>query len=69
MAYKEAAEVALVSGHGQLCHSGALVSGVLAVCQVVVTRGEIGISLWADPGNGPCQQKVLAEYINNNNNR
>ena len=22
----------------------------------------------ADPGNGPCQQKVLTEYINNNNN-
>ena len=24
-------------------------------------------SLRADPGNGPCQQKVLAEYNNNNN--
>ena len=25
--------------------------------------------LWVDPGNGPCQRKVLAEYINNNNSR
>ena len=25
--------------------------------------------LGADPGNAPCQQKVLAEYINNNNRR
>ena len=25
--------------------------------------------LRADPGNGPCQQKVLAEYTNNNNNK
>ena len=23
--------------------------------------------LQADPRNGPCQRKVLAEYINNNN--
>ena len=23
--------------------------------------------LRADPGNGPCQRQVLAEYINNNN--
>ena len=27
-----------------------------------------GSLLRADPGYGPCQQKVLAEYINNNNN-
>ena len=25
-------------------------------------------SVRADPGNGPCQRKVLAEYVNNNNN-
>ena len=31
------------------------------------SSGYISVHLRADPGNGPCQQKVLAEYNNNNN--
>ena len=31
-------------------------------------KGMCTFHLRADPGNGPCQQKVLVEYINNNNN-
>ena len=35
---------------------------------IICSPGHIGDIVRAEPVNGSCQQKVLAEYFNNNNN-